>query len=1018
MSQITTRTLCFWLCLGPLWGLGQSPDYRFEQYDMADGLPHVAIQALHQDRFGYLWVGTWNGLSRYDGYQFVNFQPEPGDSLSISHGTIYDLAETPEGELWISTEIGLSRFEHSSQQFHNRNDSCQAFNPCAYRFAQVEADPDGQVWASSSLHRKQLIRRKAGQDWEWVSGTFRRLMATSRQLWFFSYQEAFLFSSQTNELLPALDLYPALANLSDKYLWESSVDPLERIWFATDQGMYLFDGQRLIAQPGWPEHKARALLVDSRGGVWMGTAHGLYHQPGGQTEIHHLTHQSNVPHSLSSNEINCLYEDRQGNIWVGTERGGLNKLRSSDRSPFRAVNQGAFGRALNELSVYALHKTRDGQEIWVGTNLGIFIFDAESRQLRHHLKEELPDPQVRALSEDLEGNIWVGFIQERACYLRRPSLQVVSLKEQMRSMGSVRNIQQDSSGHMWVTGRQIIRFRSPDSPSEIMADYFRFQGESLNLYIWDLRFAQNGTVWLACNRGLLAVDLERDSITQWVHLAQGKQRQSQVVFCIHEDEQGILWLGLWGGGLVRYDPKEETIQQYATSEGLEARLIYGILPDQQGWLWLSTNAGLVRFHPQEESFVNFTVEDGLVANDFDTGAFTESEDGELFFGGRNGFVSLNPKELSGDMVRFPSRVRLTEVHISGKPFSSATPIEALDTLHIRYSRAQAFEFAFSAFAFSRPGQTRYQYRLEGYEENWSIPTDQARIRYTGLEPGRYLLSIKANDANGNFGEPSLQLHLIIRPLLIQETWFRWCLALLVIGSLMGGVYWRMRSLNQRERTLLRYRAALAKQEALAAQFDHHFTFNSLNSIQRFILEQEPQAAVRYVSRFGKLIRRVMQQARETFIPLEEELETLELYLELEQSRARFPFQYQLEIDPALDRFSLELPGMLVQPFVENAIWHGLMAAERPGRLHLCFLKRQRQLTIEIEDDGIGREASGRLKARSKLTHDSRGTQLVQERIATLEALLQYPIKIHIEDLYDPIGTAAGTRIVLQLPLET
>lgn len=361
-------------------------------------------------------------------------------------------------------------------------------------------------------------------------------------------------------------------------------------------------------------------------------------------------------------------------------------------------------------------------------------------------------------------------------------------------------------------------------------------------------------------------------------------------------------------------------------------------------------------------------------------------------------------------------IRLTNFSISGEDYQRNTALEALDSIEFSYAQNQVLEFSFSGFDYAHLGETRYKYRLLGFEDDWSAPTLVPNTRYTDLSPGAYRLEIMANNGEGFSSENVKTIYLRIRPLLIQRTWFKALAIATAIFLLSLLVYIRTRRLNRRERTLLQYKAALAKQEALAAQFDHHFTFNSLNSIQRFVIEKENKQAIRYISRFGKLIRRVMHQARQNLITIEEEMQTLELYLSLEQLRVRHPFTYDIRIDKHIDPFTAEIPTMLIQPYLENAIWHGLMPAERPGQIMMTFEQKGAFIHINITDDGIGRKKSAELKAKSRMNHESKGMTLARERLESLHLKGGNKGSLKIHDLYDKEGKALGTRVELKIPV--
>jgi ligand-binding sensor domain-containing protein len=999
--------------------------FRFEHFNTEDGLAHIAVNSILQDRYGYLWVGTWNGLSRYDGYRFRNYTFDPNDPLTLTHGTIYNIKESADGELWAATEGGLDRYIREEDRFMPYVGNCKEKMPCGARFYALEFDRKNRLWTNNWFRfDSQNNFSPTLQVWEneekgfesTIPIRFLKIFNNGRYWWIPKTTGLILFEPETQDIYPAPEIFPVLEQLWDNSIAALAKGPQADVWIATDKGCYVYEKGKLRYQPGWPTQGITSLLADSYGGVWMGTQEGLYYQPSRSAEVKLIQHDPLNPSSLSANEVNCLYEDRQGNLWVGTERGGLNKIQISPDKWFQAFTYQEFQMHQNSLTTYALLKTKDNKQIWAGTNQGVFVFDAQNNQLIKRLHATFGNPQIRSLYEDAHGNIWIGSWNGNLFQIKAEDRTTFSITTMPKASGSIRKITADFQHHVWTGSgdlRQIIdesRFR------KVFTELPSGTPRTTLPYIWDFQFVDSCHVWAAANQGIFYVNVCEDSVMDFHYFKAQGHEESMAVFDVFWTNKNILWAGLWGGGLARYDVTNRQARRYGPFHGLPGNHVYGILEDGQNQLWLSTDHGIARFNPTTERFFSFTKMDGLMSNEFDSGAFFEAEDGEMFFGGGNGFVRFRPWEIPADVGQQTLEVRLTSFRLSGKDFQTKTPIEALDSIEFYFERNQILEFSFSAFDFSRLGETQYKYRLLGFEENWSPPTDFPGTRYTDLSPGKYTLEIMASNVDGFYSPQIKQVQLDIRPLLIQKTWFLVLMIASAIFLLSLLVYIRTRRLNRRERTLLQYKAALAKQEALAAQFDHHFTFNSLNSIQRFVIEKENKQAIRYISRFGKLIRRVMHQARQNAITIEDEMQTLELYLSLEQLRVRHPFTYDIQIDKHIDPFTAEIPTMLIQPYIENAIWHGLMPAEKPGHIALTFERKGKYILIQITDNGIGRKKSAELKEQSSMKHESRGMALARERLESLHLRAGDKGSLQIHDLYDEEGIALGTRVELKVPI--
>jgi two-component sensor histidine kinase len=321
-------------------------------------------------------------------------------------------------------------------------------------------------------------------------------------------------------------------------------------------------------------------------------------------------------------------------------------------------------------------------------------------------------------------------------------------------------------------------------------------------------------------------------------------------------------------------------------------------------------------------------------------------------------------------------------------------------------------FTLNGMTFRRPNEQDFLYKLDGYDTKWQHSFN-GNVQYTNLPPGAYTFMAYALNNDGVRSTVPARWSFVIRKPFWSTAWFIALISVLSLLLLYGLARWWAGQVRKREQEKTKMNKLLAEFQltALRAQMNPHFIFNAISSIQHYILQNEVQQSYNYLAKFSKLIRNVLDYSSEDEILIANEIETLELYIELEQLRFREPFSFSLEVDPALDIKSLYIPTMLVQPFIENAIWHGLMPRKTPGLLRLSFRMQQQQLVVIIEDNGVGRQSGG-----EKSSHKPKGLSIIHQRIDVLNVKLDRQHEVVITDLHDPQGNPAGTRVELTIPV--
>jgi hypothetical protein len=455
-----------------------------------------------------------------------------------------------------------------------------------------------------------------------------------------------------------------------------------------------------------------------------------------------------------------------------------------------------------------------------------------------------------------------------------------------------------------------------------------------------------------------------------------------------------------------------TSKVYTTSDGLSNNTVYSVLRDRHGNIWASTNNGLSRLNPLTGIIKSFGIAEGLDIVEFNSGASFIDDDGRFFFGGMGGAVGFYPDSIyirQKDLA--DSKIMLTRLTVSGQVRIFNKTLNRSDTITLEKGEDN-FHLTMAVTDFAVSDKTIYRYRLSGYDEAWNVTEHFNRnINYENLKPGKYRLSVQATDRDGEWTIHK-DLLVIIKPFIYQTLYFKLLSTGFIIFILLGMAILYIRQLKQKA---LQIQDELRLQ-SLRGQMNPHFIFNSLNSINYFISNNDKISANRYISDFARLIRSILSNMGSDYVSFEGEMNSIKDYLEIEHLRFGDKFDYKLDYSSIEDPDMLEVFPGLIQPFIENAIWHGVRALERrKGQIRISISGSDNQkMKFVIEDDGIGRKKSAELRKNSE-NHESRGIAIVTERLHIISKLRNINYCLEVSDMF-PEREYTGTRIVIDIPV--
>lgn len=657
--------------------------------------------------------------------------------------------------------------------------------------------------------------------------------------------------------------------------------------------------------------------------------------------------------------------------------------------------------------------------LWMTSAMGVHRYDGK------HVYSYFQQPDTLSISanytemlfEDRDHNVWIGTTKGGIDRYTRTSDQFVRVVSSEAGIGHAVRMIQDPAGTLWICGANglfaldpmsvaLIKF-TPDMPPKDPAGY-GFRGLAQDR-------TKESLLWVAGLDG--AYQFDKASHTFVSLDVPGRAGGSYMLMDIHELVAGDLWSASWSGGLMHRNGMTCTWEHYFPEDLEDGRwydVVKGILPANDRKIWVAGGAGFGQFDIPTATFSFYPFEENTQAIDssFSFAGICTTRQGSVIVTGLKGFSIGSPGTGAPGKLFFPPGIQALE--IEGKPFSADTALAELS--HI-YLDAREKNIALTLIT---PGNyshepVEFTYRMEGYEKDWQVLHDGRTVRYTNLPRGSYRFLYRARIGQQEWIEG--------RPLRVEkeiaffmQAWFRVLSGSAAVALILLFYKLRVDRIRNEEKLKTEFNKKLADTEmaVLRTQMNPHFMFNSLNSIKYYILNEETDNASKYLTKFSMLMRLVLKNSQSRLVNLSDELEALRLYIELESLRFKEEFTFRFNVDPEVDQEDTFIPPLIIQPYVENAIWHGLLQKQAPGKLDVHITCQNGYVQVEVTDDGIGREAAEALRSKSA-TKKSFGTQITRDRIALVREIIGMDATVTTHDQYNGEGKATGTRIVIRIP---
>ncbi len=1089
------------------------------------------VKCIYEDRIGDLWIGTEDGLNRMPaeirkggnkklsaaGNQFDRYFLNLWELNSLSNNTITAIQEDNADNLWIGTLNGLNRFDKVTGKFtryfsldsaYTRTysdklfDSIDTLKSKNYLIASIQRVGDKQnlskefalsekstvLVVSVGEGKNEVLGEKVDQmyDFGWLEsngrviwesqfnqtyfeggamknriradlislnpGTYRIHYQTddshSYENWnnhapnhpdFWGIAVFEVPEKQAGELRKELK---HIINHQQNSISHNHISSLcqgedeEILWVGTLGGGL----NKLNTTTGHFSHKKNdrvfsgsqisnfinTIYKEESGILWIGSPAGLSKFDPVTGECRLYSHNPMDPYSLSSDNVTSIRKDRSGILWIGTFWGGIDKF-DDRKAQFTHVRQNISGVSgqLNN-NVFALVEDRKDC-IWFGTpGGGLTVYDCNKRKFKnyYHNSENsgsLGSNSVWSLLETDAGSIWIGTFGGGLNRYDSGTDTFEKFYYNKKNPNSVNGnmilcLLEDHDGYIWfgTNGSGLYRFNIDDGK---FTNYHHDPKDSNSIgnnHVYSLHEDREGNLWIGGTAGLDKLNSDRTRFRAFRHNPSDSTSLSyDYVYVIHESKyrpDGLLWIGT-AGGLNKFDPISGKFKHFTEENGLPNRVICGILEDINGFLWISTNRGLSKFDRKTEKFRNYDLADGLQSNMFNRGAYTALESGELVFGGINGFNVFNPIALKS-RAYIPS-VFITAFEKFNQPVifdKSITDIRKINLSH----KDNFFTLRFASLDYRNPEKNQYAYKLEGLDRDWIYSGNINFASYTNLNPGSYTFRAKGTNSDGVWNERGTSVIILVHPPYWQTWWFKLMISLTLIAALLLFIH-RIRD-KEKRKSLFNKRMSELKLQALRSQMNPHFLFNTLNSIQYFISCNDQKSAQNYLSKFSKLMRSTLDNSEKSTIPISKEVEALKIYLELQLLRFENKFEYRISIDSLLDIYNIEIPTMIIQPYVENAITHGLRNKTLKGEIIISIKLDAGIIICTIEDNGIGIVKALKLKKLDKEDHTSTGMRVTRERVDIINSARKDKINVAVTDLGEMNPQKSGTKVTIFIPV--
>jgi|GEM_PF-2446306 len=1012
---------------------GQIPERqgRFINYGVENGLSSKNINVVTEGPNGFMWVGTEEGLNRFDGEEFVSFLTEDGEG-AIPGNNVQAMLWLKDGTLLLGfNQEGLGIYSPSTSSFLHLDTLKDASDEPFISVTHLEFESDTTVivgYRNGPNYRGGLARlnlRTLQQEALFPEELtyINHVLVEEQALWCVG-KKLYKISQDSDSLLTYRQ--PLAKGEKRALLFHLARRGEELLVSAWGNGLFGFNTRtenwtfRFEYDPDelglLSKNAQRKCISKGADEYWLVTAdQGLGVLNLADTTYAFFKHSEIDPFSIVSISARGVLNDSRGIVWVSMASG------------LCVLNQDLFQisyRPVEVLTAYDERQFQLNQAVLVEDDLvvaayysnGFYVFDKDLNEFKKNIGKA---GNVEGIEKSLSGVPLLANSKGEVWAMCRDNVYEVDIQ----SGKATELLNLNKRGYsgpesrintIWCDGNDQLCFATDDNlvgkyNTETDALEIREidpKASSRNL-VYELGEDGKGNIWIGSEFGVYVWD--ETGIHDFKEFSEGYASISHITLESIAVSDHHLFCGTKNKGLYVFNLETFEALHFGRNEGMPNLRVSEMVIDQNNVAWGITGDGLISCDPSaSDPIFSYNRLDGLKYTDMVHNEISLLSDGRIILGYHKGIGSFYPERLKQQPK--PSGLVISRCVVQGEDVRSSN-ITALQTNH-----GESLDLYFQAIGYVKPDKYRYAWRLEG-ESVWKS-LKEPRLLFPNLVVD-LVVEIKAANESGEWSENVLLLPVKVHTPFWLATWFRVLIVGLVIAMVFFSFRFRLQQVRKTQKLQTAYNKKISEVEmsALRAQMNPHFLFNCLNSIKYFIINNETDQASDYLTKFGRLIRLILSNSKSESISLKNELEALSLYVDLEGLRFDQKFEFKLEVDDALQTDFIEVPPMIIQPFVENAIWHGLMHLESNGWLRVRLSMDDKDLLCEIEDNGVGRTKAASLKSKSVSKEKSMGMDITRNRLTRIQTDIQIEDQLEIVDLVDLNGKPTGTRVRFRIPLK-
>lgn len=803
--------LIFSLCYVSF-GLQQTNTYKplkFKQFSLINGLSQSSVLCILQDKKGFIWFGTRDGLNRYDGHTFVTYRHNTLDANSLSNSFIKSLFEDKNGNLWVGTINGLNKYLpqiDGFSRFKYANTKTFVNNKSNNEIWSIASNEKDFLWLGTNFGLEKFNIKKEQSTWFLAQNKSQNNISNNRIRSLLITKDNNLWICNTN----SIDKYDISNQYFTNYLYPETFsseinlnftpviyeDRNANLWLGYKDGLFLFNKKSnrfepfIIDSTGITQitYEVRDIHQDYLGNLWIGTYNGLYILNSKKNIISHFIHNENETGSLSQNSVYSILEDTKGDIWIGTYAGGVNYF---DRSfdVFKHFSTGTNNSKLSYKVVSSILEDAD-TNLWIGTEGGGVNFYNTNTGFFEYYKNNpneansISSNNVKSMLQTRSGNFWIGTHNGGLNFLN-PKIKPFKFEKYLNipdnpnslSNNRVISLHEDCQNNIWI-GTSGGGLNKMNVATKTISRVQDATGTISNLVYHISKTSSKDTLLISGDNGLVKFNIKTQKFVKIYYKGSQNIYDFNATLCVYEDASKNIWIATEGDGLYYYNTTTKQSVKYGIPQGLPNEVIYSILPENTQTLWFSTNHGLSRLNLKTKEFKNFDISNGLISDEFNFGAYIKLKNGNLMFGGTSGIDYFNPKAIQENSFIPP--VSITNILVNNKPFLA----ENIEKNEITLKHNQnVFSFNFVALSYSQPIKNNYAYKLEGFDADWIYIGNKKTAAYTNLDAGSYLFKVKASNSDGLWNEEGASVVVEILPAPWKTWWAYLLYALAILGIL-------------------------------------------------------------------------------------------------------------------------------------------------------------------------------------------------------------------------------------------